>query len=117
MKGGDAFAAWGGISGCQTLLPALLTHGGVGVEEAARLTATAPAERFRLAGKGRIEPGADADLALVALGEEWTLAAADLRYRHPHSPYVGRGFTGRVVETLLRGGATRGRLVTPLPTA
>lgn len=113
MKGGDAFAAWGGISGCQTLLPALLTHGGLPVEEAARLTATAPAERFRLPGKGRIEPGADADLALVALGEEWMLAADDLRYRHRHSPYVGRRFSGRVVRTLLRGGTTRGRLVTP----
>ncbi len=112
-QGDDAFAAWGGISGCQTLLPALLTHGGVGVEEAARLTATAPAARFGLAGKGRIEEGADADLALVALAERWTLAADELRYRHPHSPYVGGAFTGRVVRTLLRGGERRGRLVTP----
>lgn len=114
MKGGDdAFAAWGGIAGCQTLLPALLADGRVAPEAVARLASGAPAERFRLTRKGRIEPGADADLALVALDEEWTLAADDLRYRHRHSPYAGRTFRGRVVRTLLRGGATRGRLVRP----
>jgi allantoinase len=112
-RGDDAFAAWGGISGCQSLLPALLTDGRLDPPAVARLTASAPAARFRLAGKGRIEPGADADLALVALDEEWTLDAGDLRYRHRHSPYVGRAFRGRVVRTILRGGATRGRLVRP----
>jgi allantoinase len=111
----DAFAAWGGISGCQTLLPALLSDGRLAPAAAARLTATAPAARFGLDRKGRIELGADADLALVDLAAEWTLDAADLRYRHRHSPYVGRAFRGRVVRTLLRGGATRGRLVRPGP--
>jgi allantoinase len=113
-QGDDAFAAWGGISGCQTLLPALLSDRRLRPELVVRLSAGAPAERFGLARKGRIEPGADADLALVALDEEWTLAADDLRYRHRHSPYVGRRFRGCVVRTLLRGGATRGRLVRPV---
>jgi allantoinase len=111
-QGDDAFAAWGGISGCQTLLPALLTLG-LDAGDAARLTAAAPATRFGLARKGRVEPGADADLALVDLDGEWTLAADDLRYRHRHSPFVGRAFRGRVVRTILRGGASRGRLVRP----
>src|SRR4051794_30927630 len=75
MKAGrDAFAAWGAISGCRSLLPALLSDARLDVEAVARLVSTAPARRFGLAGKGRIDVGADADLALVALGEEWTLA-------------------------------------------
>ena len=53
--------------------------------------------------KGRIEPGADADLALVDLNAEYTLRAEDLLYRHPISPYVGRRLRARVVRTLLRG--------------
>jgi allantoinase len=116
--GDDAFAAWGGISGCQSLLPALLSQEQLDVAAVARLVSTAPARRFGFAGKGRIEVGADADLALVALDDAWTLAPDDLRYRHPQSPYVGRTFRGRVVATLLRGEPVRGprgRLVTTTP--
>jgi allantoinase len=115
LKGGDAFAAWGGISGCQSLLPLLLSDERLSPSDVARLAATAPAARFRLP-KGRIEPGADADLALVALGDEWTLAADELSYRHRQSPYVGRPFSARVVQTLVRGrlpGEQRGRFVRP----
>ncbi|HSP72573.1 MAG TPA: hypothetical protein VLN26_09405, partial [Gaiellaceae bacterium] len=67
-------------------------------------------------GKGRIEPGFDADLALVDLGVEAELRADDLRYRHRHSPYVGMTLRGRVAATLVRGrpaGERPGRLVRP----
>ncbi len=122
----DAFAVWGGISGCQTLLAALSTAAparGLGAPDVARLVAGAPARRFRLAGKGRIEPGGDADLVLVDRGAEHELRDEDLRYRHRHSPFVGRRLRGRVAQTLLRGepvwrdgrpvGEPRGRLVRP----
>jgi allantoinase len=59
----------------------------------------------------------------VALDERWTLAAADLFYRHRHSPYLGKSLRGRVVRTLLRGNTVflngqvdprpLGRLLTP----
>jgi allantoinase len=112
-QGGDAFAVWGGISGCQSLLASLL--GRLPAPDVARLTAHAPAERLRLAAKGRIEPGADADVALVRLGDA-ELTFDDLKDRHRHNPYVGRTFGGRVVRTLLRGvdaAAPRGRLLRP----
>ena len=107
-EGDDFFAIWGGISGCQSLLPVVLTEG-LPLE----LVTSRPAERFRLPGKGRLEPGYDADLVLVEPEAQWELNADELRYRHRHSPYVGRRFRGRVVRTLLRGGAERGRLVRP----
>jgi allantoinase len=119
LKAGDAFAAWGGIAGCQSLLPVLLTEGlprGLGPAAVAALTSTGPAARLGLARKGRIEVGADADLVLLELDAERRLAAADLRYRHPVSPYVGRTLRGRVAQTILRGrpvGAQPGRLVRP----
>jgi allantoinase len=112
-QGDDAFAVWGGISGVQSTLPLLLDDERLDLETVVRLAATAPAVRFGLPGKGRIEPGADADLALVALDDPWTLERADLRDRHGHSPYVGRRFRSRVVRTLVRGGAAGGRLVRP----
>ncbi|HVP74528.1 MAG TPA: allantoinase AllB [Gaiellaceae bacterium] len=112
-EGDDAFAVWGGISGCQSLLALALTEG-VPLE----LVTERPAARFRLPGKGRLVPGADADLVLVDPSAETVLRAGDLRYRHRHSPYVGRRLRGRVAGTWLRGrpvvaGEPRGRLVRP----
>jgi allantoinase len=99
LKAGAFGDAWGGIAGAQTTRTLLAR---LDPETLARLTATGAAERFGLPRKGRIAPGADADLALLAPGEH-TLRAADLRYRHPLSPYVGRALHARVVRTLLRG--------------
>lgn len=124
----DFFAAWGGITGCQTTLRLLLTEGYVrrdlAIEAVARLTARSAAERFALPGKGRIEPGADADLALVSTGTESALHSTELLYRHPVSAWVGRTLRARVVRTILRGqtvfdgdrvGDAQGRLLTPTP--
>jgi allantoinase len=112
-KQGEFGAAWGGISGAQSTRELLL--GALDAERVAALTATAPAERFRIAGKGRIEIEADADLALVD-PTPYTLQTSDLRDRHKLSPYVGRRMAVRVVGTLLRGHAPApgaGRLLTP----
>ena len=120
MKDGDdAFTAWGGISGAQTMLPLLLTEGhharGVGLEVIARVTSGYVARRFGLAGKGRLEPGADADLVLVDLTGSEPLSSEDLHYRHRHSPFVGRTLSARVVRTLVRGRTVfaDGRIVGP----
>jgi allantoinase len=104
--GDDAFAAWGGIAGCQTLLRVLLTEGpprGLSLETIASLCAQAPARRFGLAGKGSLSPGADADLVLVDLSDEAELAAAELLSLHRLSPFIGRRLRGRAVRTILRG--------------
>lgn len=115
----DAFAAWGGISGAQTMLPLLLSEGhrarGLELDLIARLTSGYVARRFRLPGKGRLEPGADADLVLVDLGVSDELSAGDLHYRHRHSPFLGRTLSARVVRTLVRGRTVfaDGRIVGP----
>jgi allantoinase len=91
--------AWGGIAGAQTTRTLLAD---LDPATLARLTATGPAERFGFRAKGRIQVGADADLALLEL-DAHALRAEDLRYRHRLSPYVGRTVHARVVRTLLRG--------------
>jgi allantoinase len=106
-KAGDFFAAWGGIAGVQSTLPVLLEAGrharGLPFTRLATLLAGAPARRFRIAGKGSIAIGHDADLAIVDPGEPRTLRAVDLQQRHKTSPYVGTTFRGRVRRTLRRG--------------
>jgi allantoinase len=102
------FQVWGGIAGCQSTLQLLLTEGYARRElpltRIAELTAAYVAQRFDLApAKGRLEVGADADLALVDLRHTSMLRSEDLFYRHRISPYVGRTLHGRIVRTLVRG--------------
>ena len=117
MKRGDFTAAWGGIAGCQTLLPLLLDSGRLTLEQVAMLTSANPARRFRLP-KG-MDLGADADLVLVDTRDRH---APTLHDRHKLSPFAGRALRGRVVRTLLRGTTVfhdgeivgqGGRLLTP----
>jgi allantoinase len=106
MKAGDFTAAWGGIAGAQATLGLLLDR--LPPQRVAALTSANPARRFKLP-KGRLEPGADADLVLVDLRDR---RAPELQDRHGLSPYAGRPLP-RIVRTLVRGGATQGRLITP----
>jgi allantoinase len=106
MKAGDFTAAWGGIAGAQATLGLLLEQ--LPPQTVAALTAANPAKRFNLP-KGRLEPGADADLTLVDLRHK---DVPELHDRHKLSPYAGRPLA-RIVRTWVRGGASRGRLITP----
>ncbi|MGZ4195097.1 MAG: allantoinase AllB [Solirubrobacteraceae bacterium] len=118
-RGDDAFAAWGGISGCQTLLALLLSEGhrtrGLDLNLIARVTSGFVARRFRLPGKARLEQSADADLVLVRLNSSHELSAGDLQYRHRHSPFLGRAMTASIARTLVRGRTVfaGGRIVGP----
>lgn len=115
----DLFASWGGIAAVQSSLELLLTDGRLPLELITEVTASAPADRLSLAGKGRLEVGADADLALVQLGPARELLAGELRSRHRRTPYLGRTLTAQVRHTLLRGepigpaDPPRGQLLTP----
>jgi allantoinase len=104
----NIWKAWGGISGIQSMLPALLSEGvhkrGLPLQQLVRLTASNPARLFGLyPQKGALLPGSDADLTVVDLDREWTLKAEDLFYRNKHSAYVGCSFKGQVERTLVRG--------------
>ncbi len=102
------FRVWGGISGCQSLLSLLLTdgyeHRSLSLNRISSLTAEYVARRFGLLPhKGRLTPGADADMVLVNLQTSNVLQATDLFYRHQYSPYVNKLLRGRIVQTLVRG--------------
>jgi allantoinase len=100
------FEVWGGISGCQHLLPLLfdaaldrsLSHDRIG-----ELTSRNVARRFRIRDKGGIEIGKDADLALLDPKENEQISLETLEYRHHQTPYLGRKLRGRLIRTILRG--------------
>jgi allantoinase len=96
---------------------------GLALDVVARLTADAAARRFGFVGRGRLEPGASADIAIVDLSVAEPLTREALHDRHRLSPYLGRTLRGGVRRTLLRGhtvwadavavGPPRGELVRP----
>jgi allantoinase len=98
----NVFEVWGGISGCQHLLP-LLLDSSIPLERVVDSTSRQVAERFRVIQKGEIAVGKDADFAIVDPNDTETVTRESLLYRHRHSPYVGRSLRGRVVRTVLRG--------------
>jgi allantoinase len=102
------FKVWGGISGAQHMLSILLTEGHFNRQAPlallSNLLTSNVARRFKLPEtKGRIVVGADADFALVDLGQTFEVKAEELFYRHAQTPYLGRQLRGRVVRTILRG--------------
>jgi allantoinase len=129
MKAGDFVSAWGGIAGVQSMVPVLLDRGyhdhRLPLERIADLVAANPARRFRIARKGTIGRGNDADLVLIDAASSFTLGEEHLQQRHKTSPYVGETFRGVVRATLRRGemifkdghvtAQTCGRFVRPEP--
>ena len=63
------------------------------------------ADLVGLATKGRIEVGADADLAVYDTGVEFRIEATRLAHRNPISAYDGIRYGGRVTRSVVRGNA------------
>lgn len=107
LKTGEFWKAWGGIQGVQSTLAVMLDRGfhqrTLPLERIAALLAGYPSQRFRIPHKGGLQPGNDADLALVDLSAVYTLRPEDLHQRHALSPYMGVSFRGAVRRTIRRG--------------
>ena len=96
-----------GIPGLATRLPLLFSEGvargRIEVTDFVRLVASQPARLFGLARKGRIAPGADADLVLWDPARRRTITNGRLGHAIDYTPYEGREVTGWAEAVLLRG--------------
>jgi allantoinase len=63
---------------------------------------TAPADLAGLRHKGRIEPGADGDLCVLAPDDRFVVRSEDL-FSSQRTPYAGQELDGVVRETWLAG--------------
>ncbi|MER5903949.1 allantoinase AllB [Streptomyces mirabilis] len=128
LKTDDFATAWGGISGLQLSLSAVWTEArkrGHGLEDVVRWMSTRTARLVGLdSRKGAIAVGRDADFAVLAPDETFTVDPAALQHRNRVTAYAGRTLSGVVKSTWLRGerivsdgefGAPRGELLTRTP--
>ena len=101
---GSFQTSWGGIASLSLGPSILWTEGRLTLSDLARLMSSAPAKLAGVAhSKGSIAPGFDADLAIFAPEESFTVAPENLHFRHAISPYLGETLTGVVKQTILRG--------------
>ncbi|MDT0566696.1 allantoinase AllB [Streptomyces sp. DSM 3412] len=127
LKTDDFATAWGGISGLQLSLAAVWTEArgrGHGLEDVVRWMSTRTAALVGLDRKGAIEPGRDADFAVLAPDETFTVDPAALQHRNHVTAYAGKTLYGVVRSTWLRGRrivadgeftAPKGQLLTRIP--
>jgi len=103
---GDIWEAPFGLPGLDTTSRVLfdaVAEGRLRWPDVARAYAEAPAARYRLRSKGRLEPGADADLVLVDPHAAVTIRDEDVLSKAGWTPYAGRVTRGDTVATFLRG--------------
>ena len=105
----DIFVAPAGFPGIETRLPLMLTavkDGKISLERAVDLISTKPSKIFGLyPRKGAIAVGADADLVLVNLTDEYELQHADMvtQAKDVGVVYDGQKVYGKVHKTFVRG--------------
>lgn len=97
-----------GMPGVSTSLPLMLdaAHRGLcSLQEVFRWMCAAPAQLYKMKGKGSLSVGADADLAIVDLKRTQTVEDRGIFSRAGYSPYEGMKLTGWPVMTLVHGQA------------
>ncbi|MDR7871508.1 MAG: allantoinase AllB [Tissierellaceae bacterium] len=105
----DIFVAPSGFPGIETSMPLILTavkEDKISINRAVELLSTNPSKIFGLyPKKGIICPGADADLVLVDLDEEYTIHASEMlsKARNVAKVYEGKSVYGKIKKTILRG--------------
>jgi dihydroorotase len=96
-----------GFPGVETQMPLMLTeihHGRFSICDYVRWSAANPAKVWGLyPRKGVIQPGADADLAIVDLARVGVIDDARLQSRSKITPWNGRPLKGLPLHTLVRG--------------
>ncbi len=113
----DIWQAPFGVPGIQTTMPLMLEavhQGHVSLEAVVRAMSVNPARLWNLyPRKGHLGVGADADIALVDPGAEWTIRGAQLVSKAGWTPYEGQKIHGAIVSTYVRGQlvAHEGRVV------
>ncbi|MDY9921779.1 MAG: dihydropyrimidinase [Synergistota bacterium] len=104
---GNVFRSPGGIPGIETRMPILFSEGvmkgRISLERFVAVTSTIPADILGLQEKGRIEPGADADIVIIDPKAEKVLSKDTLHQKVDYTPFDGMMVKGFPSHVWLRG--------------
>ena len=95
-----------GMPGVETMLPSVLTEWKAGqctLEQVLKWLCWGPADIYSMVGKGRIEVGYDADLAIVDADSYKVVQDDDMLTKVKWSQFRGKEFTGWPVWTIVGG--------------
>lgn len=98
-------SAANGIIGLETSLPLtmrLVKEGVLTLSQAIERLTVNPASALGL-NKGTLSAGADADITIIDLNEEWTVDPAELKSKSRNTPFAGWKMRGRAVVTIVGG--------------
>ncbi len=94
-----------GVVGLETALGVVLGVKGISRERLIDALTAAPARILGLKSKGRLEPGADADVTVIDPKAAWTVDSSKFRSRGRSTPFEGMKLVGRAVRVLVGGRA------------
>lgn len=96
-----------GIIGLESAVPLLLdrlvSSGLISLDRFAAMLSSNPARILGLAGKGRIEPGADADLTVLNLSKKHTIDVSSFASKSRNCPFDGWTVKGKPEITIVGG--------------
>lgn len=98
-------SAANGVVGLETSLPLtlrLVEEGILTLSQAIERMTVNPAKALGL-NKGTLSVGADADITVIDLNEEWTVEQEKLKSKSKNTPFVGWKMKGRAVATIVGG--------------
>jgi dihydroorotase len=78
-------------------------QGKISIEKVVEKMCHAPAVCFQVTGRGFIREGYKADIVLVDMNKEWTVAPENIYYKCGWSPLEGQVFHSKVTHTFING--------------
>ncbi len=92
-----------GVVGLETTLGIVLAIKKIPLARLIDALTAAPARILGLRGKGRLEPGADADVTLIDPKASWTVDPSKFRSRGRSTPFEGMKLIGRAAHVIVGG--------------
>jgi allantoinase len=105
---GSIWTDYGGIPGCGTLLPYMVSEGYLGgrlpLRRLVEVTSENAARRYGISHrKGSLSVGKDGDFALIDPEGSWTVRGGEFFSKGKETPFEGVRFRGKLVTTVVRG--------------
>ncbi len=95
-----------GVPGVQTMMPLMIDRvnkGMISLPRLIQMTSLNPAKILKIKNKGQIQPGFDADIAIVDMNKKKTIKNEQMKSKCEWTPFDGWKIKGEITKTISRG--------------